>query len=406
MIVINSRLCDNFSKGLGLARYYQKILDTATAGDFQRAYEEIKREYDSQFAKWYSQKSVKDHKYKLAISRWEQAVWAWPLAVFILASLVAGIVASLLFILPLFLTTDPKEMQVFASLLMGWICAIPGLVVLFTLITSLIIFVRKPKPELHPACPEKIYDLSNESIVNSFFCSINHGFIESRTYGSDGEKLLLDALKRKLDDKYFALTNLLVAESSDADVIVLGPRGLWLLESKYWQGAVTFKGGKWEHHRTIYLPGGIPTQMECDDSPHPHIQVENTLRRIRTILKKELPQHNPSSLIRGVIVFTHPQIDMRLLDPPPVDVCCTPDEAVEKILNDDRPASLLPENLLRIVDALNNKAREYCLGYESQPAWIFVGNIFLRQYNLLLNFAKKHQLSLSKELRIPGQGDH
>jgi hypothetical protein len=66
-----------------------------------------------------------------------------------------------------------------------------------------------------------------------------------RTAGSIGERQLLSILGNQLADEYIAVGGALLLRNLDIDVVVIGPTGIWVLESKYWSGDVTVHTGKW-----------------------------------------------------------------------------------------------------------------------------------------------------------------
>jgi hypothetical protein len=68
---------------------------------------------------------------------------------------------------------------------------------------------------------------------------------ETHRYGSPGEHLLMDRLKYALPDSYFAVRGWKGVDYLDTDILVLGPNGIWILESKYWSGTVHFDGKSW-----------------------------------------------------------------------------------------------------------------------------------------------------------------
>lgn len=75
-------------------------------------------------------------------------------------------------------------------------------------------------------------------------------------YGDIGELDLMDELKRSLPDSYFAIRGVMVAEHLDIDILLLGPTGIWNLESKYISGEITFVNGHWRREKD-WVENGI-----------------------------------------------------------------------------------------------------------------------------------------------------
>ena len=69
--------------------------------------------------------------------------------------------------------------------------------------------------------------------------------IKIQKYGDEGEKNLLDALVRKLSNNFLALHGYMAKKNLDADIIVFGPTGFWLLESKFNSGTISCNNGEW-----------------------------------------------------------------------------------------------------------------------------------------------------------------
>jgi hypothetical protein len=76
--------------------------------------------------------------------------------------------------------------------------------------------------------------------------------IEIQKYGDEGEKNLLDTLGNKLSNNFLALHGYMARKNLDADIIILGLTGFWLLESKFNSGTIYCKNGEWWQEKTYY----------------------------------------------------------------------------------------------------------------------------------------------------------
>lgn len=129
-----------------------------------------------------------------------------------------------------------------------------------------------------------------------------------RVHGDIGEEALLRQLSATLPDNYLCMRGILVARSLDADVIVIGPSGLWVFDSKYWSGTITVRNGRWARKKKYYEPGGHEAYR--DDSLRPFDRQWMTERdAIQTTLARRLHAADIRSIpITGGIVFTHPDV--------------------------------------------------------------------------------------------------
>ena len=65
--------------------------------------------------------------------------------------------------------------------------------------------------------------------------------------GWQGEKQVAALLTSKLNDDYYLLNDLYLREGGgDIDHIVLGPNGVFVLETKNWSGSISCNGDEWQ----------------------------------------------------------------------------------------------------------------------------------------------------------------
>ena len=99
--------------------------------------------------------------------------------------------------------------------------------------------------------------LPAQAVLNDqFLRNGNRGIEDYTRYGAQGVSLTLRALVHSLGDGWFALTNVMISKSEDADIVVVGPSGVWVLESKYWSGYINIEQSKWSRVKVYYAPGG------------------------------------------------------------------------------------------------------------------------------------------------------
>ena len=126
-------------------------------------------------------------------------------------------------------------------------------------------------------------------------------------HGDIGENELVTRLATCLPDDHICIKNLLVGKRLDADIVVVGPSGVWILESKYISGTIRVRDGLWSREKEFFGPGGIPTLKE-DSFEDFEKQWTREKRAIQKAIKDSYPDliSNKNGLIKGGLAFTHP----------------------------------------------------------------------------------------------------
>lgn len=117
-------------------------------------------------------------------------------------------------------------------------------------------------------------------------------------------------LQKTQDDSYLLLYEVQPRHGDDIDLLVIGPKGIWLFEAKHWAGEVLWQGGVWRHETTHYATGGIPMTDTKTISQPPHKQWQRMVAETITTLQKNGSNWIWSApnltKIEGGLVFTHP----------------------------------------------------------------------------------------------------
>jgi hypothetical protein len=193
-----------------------------------------------------------------------------------------------------------------------------------------------------------------------------------------GEFNLLQYFSENLPDDYFAVRNLLIQKSLHVDVLLIGPTGIWVFEIKDWQGRVTCRNGVWKSEAAI-ADRNLPLDQQWLEE---RATVEKTLglRLARNA--------NFGALIRGGLVFTHPNVQIDI-DSSSQAQYGMPPQWLERIAATGKIAQFSTEVQLLVLDAL----LDYALSlYITRPlvksavelAKLLYGNVLedLRQYVL------------------------
>jgi hypothetical protein len=128
--------------------------------------------------------------------------------------------------------------------------------------------------------------------------------------GLRGQRLLGELLA-PLDDRYYLLNNLkLPGRSDDVDHIVVGPNGVFALETKHHRGRIHWRDGQWLQSKTSRR--GNPQPMEPMRDPVQ--QLKRNVDRFRSCINRTDPglSRRTGLRIEGAVVFTHPAVTVDL----------------------------------------------------------------------------------------------
>jgi hypothetical protein len=129
--------------------------------------------------------------------------------------------------------------------------------------------------------------------------------LSARRYGDEGEAAFVSHLAGELPEEYVAVSGLMVARSLDADVIVVGPTGIWVYEVKHWSGEITCQDGQWRRIKTYREPGGRLVQKHEVLRPFDKQWIKEA-NAVKETLRRRLTQSpNLREAVGGGLVFTH-----------------------------------------------------------------------------------------------------
>jgi len=173
-----------------------------------------------------------------------------------------------------------------------------------------------------------------------------------RGYGLEGVSNLLEELTKKLPENFITFQELLVTQSLDADVLVLGPNGIWVLESKFWAGQVVCRKGTWYQVKDVYQRGGAVDKKVTSYGINPDDQWLREQSMVVETLRRRVPDHAfLLKHVKGGLVFTHPEVELL------IDNSCkvqwgNVDTWAETILNGKPVRQFTPEIQLEVADAI------------------------------------------------------
>jgi len=128
--------------------------------------------------------------------------------------------------------------------------------------------------------------------------------------GFTGENDFVESLQRLQGDSSCIIYRLRQRLGDDVDVTVVGPKGVWVFEVKYWSGRTSWHDGGWSHEKSYYQRGGNLVTESLEIGQPPDQQWQRMADDVAETLHRRVPWLSafPPALIRikGGLVFTHP----------------------------------------------------------------------------------------------------
>jgi len=176
-----------------------------------------------------------------------------------------------------------SEKQARKYLKVGLISLIP-LVILFLInIDELPFYMNWGRYEVH-----KGMIMGISATFSTFFLMLPYGTWKS---GLNGERAVIKNISGKLSNEYSMFNDVLLADGKrmgNIDHIIVGPTGVFVIETKNNRGEVTFDGYRWK---------GV--------NKNPSDQVEKNLFRVKNLLKQCQVFAQKDPYVHGVLLFSN-----------------------------------------------------------------------------------------------------
>jgi hypothetical protein len=122
--------------------------------------------------------------------------------------------------------------------------------------------------------------------------------------GWEGEKQVAKLLTGKLNDDYYILNDLYLHKGGgDIDHIVLGPNGVFVLETKNWSGSISCSGDEWQRTGKRNFSGS------------PSRQVKRNAAKIKQIIDNNPNLRSMAIWVEGIVVLTNNHATLHLHNP-------------------------------------------------------------------------------------------
>jgi hypothetical protein len=158
--------------------------------------------------------------------------------------------------------------------------------------------------------------------------------------GSTGENMVTQVLKSKLGDEYYLIDDVLYVNDrgnkENIDHVVLGPNGIFAIETKHYSGKVTCRGSYWQ----VPFPFGRS----------PSTQAKSNAYWVNKAIKVSGISEALKVWVEPIVVFSNPDVELDVMNPE-VEVV-TLDKLVDSITSYDKSYSFSPEQLKRIGEGI------------------------------------------------------
>ena len=146
--------------------------------------------------------------------------------------------------------------------------------------------------------------------IGGFFSYINIDYVK----GLYGEILVTEYLRR-LDDSYYLINDVKLPNSyGNIDHILLGPNGIFVIETKNFEGDIRCDGDNWYQYKQEWKN---PEEYERKS---PSKQVKGNSLRLKQFIESKNIFKKPFKLwVDGIVVFTNENVEL-ILNRPTVPV--------------------------------------------------------------------------------------
>lgn len=122
--------------------------------------------------------------------------------------------------------------------------------------------------------------------------------------GWEGEVRVAKLLNAKLSDDYYLINDVYFHDGNgDIDHIVLGPNGLFVIETKNWSGRITCNGDEWYRQNR---------HKKSDSASSPSRQVKRNAARVKNAIETSETLRPLRIWVDGIVVFTNNHADLHM----------------------------------------------------------------------------------------------
>jgi hypothetical protein len=129
--------------------------------------------------------------------------------------------------------------------------------------------------------------------------------------GYEGEKTVTKILTSTLGDEYSLINDVNIHDGyGNVDHVVLGPNGVFVIETKNFVGRIVCDGDEWSSQHT-----GKFNRLVHYDLGSPSRQVKRNAVRVKRIIESIGAFNSSEIWVEGILVFANKRVDLRINNP-------------------------------------------------------------------------------------------
>ncbi len=129
--------------------------------------------------------------------------------------------------------------------------------------------------------------------------------------GYEGEKTVTKILQPTLGDEYFLINDVYIHDDyGNVDHIVLGPNGVFVIETKNFAGKIVCDGDEWSVQHA-----GRFNRLIHHDFGSPSRQVKRNAVRVKRMIESIGVLNSSKIWVEGILVFANKRVDLRIKNP-------------------------------------------------------------------------------------------
>ena len=148
-------------------------------------------------------------------------------------------------------------------------------------------------------------------LILLFFAVVFYRSYAGYRRGSEGEKTVTKILTSTLGDEYSLINDVYIHDGyGNIDHIVLGPNGVFVIETKNYAGRIVCDGDEWSSQHT-----GKFNRLIHYDIGSPSRQVKRNAARVKRMIEANTAFKSRRIWVDGVLVFANKRVNLRINNP-------------------------------------------------------------------------------------------
>jgi hypothetical protein len=133
--------------------------------------------------------------------------------------------------------------------------------------------------------------------------------------GYEGENKVSKILSSTLSDEYYLINDIMVSDGyGNIDHVVLGPNGIFVIETKNYGGKIACYGDEWTRQYSSKKPGSFSRFIHFELGS-PSKQAKRNSMRIKRVIESSKTFKSRRIWVEGIVVFANQNADLNINNP-------------------------------------------------------------------------------------------